>query len=663
MSQPNNLQKGSNLNTIHESKNPHKSNFKIQKPVAFTPRYGELYPFMCEDVVPGDKIKMSSLFDLRTYTLKSPLMQDVSMYKSCYSVPISAILPNNWDKVVETPNVGDVCPVEASCLMKLSDFYALFGGLANNVSAAIITNLGQGVQPSMDVLKKVTDGFRLCALLEQMFSCNGLPAALGMPITRERVLEGITFDVLFDDVSDMNADGSGLQFVVTPYDDNATALFSLVSSDSFDFFYWLQDYSGYLSIKSADYNPVASAVRNYLNVAATNLLNLSEVVNADYVDLSRFYAYQLVFNEFHTNDNVDYIYSAKSWRAALFGLKEFIIRDKGVAALTNTFSFNGDYVMFDACASNLLTYYATHQGVGQLLDSHLMVEYLCQIFGIRRSLVYKDYFTNARVSPLAVGDTSVSVNANKVDVVNVTRNIQLQRFLNAVNRSGRKPAAYFKSLFGVDLRPDDDTPIFLCETKDVVYGQEVENTGSAQVTDANSITTRLHTKSNEYQFETFCDKYGVIISLVHFEVERFYDNACERVTLKDSLMDYFNPYMQYVGDQDIKVGEYDVDSFDGFSSPMGYATRDINYKLGFPRAIGGFVKGLPSWLFLARKLGSLSQDLSINPEFIRSLPSTFDRFYLSLTYSSYSQYWHFIVLCRNFIDADRPMVKNPQILG
>lgn len=663
MSQPNNLQKGSNLNTIHESKKLYKSNFKIQKPVAFTPRYGELYPFMCEDVVPGDKIKMSSLFDLRTYTLKSPLMQDVSMYKSCYSVPISAILPNNWDKVVETPNIGDVCPDDASCLIKLSHFYGLFGYLAKNVANFISNNLGQGVQPSQLQLQQITDGFRFCALLEQMFSVNGLPSALGMPITRERVLEGISFDVLFDDISDTARDAGGLQYVVTPYDDVSTALFSLKSKDFIDFFYWLQDYSGYLCIKSADYNATASAVKLYLNTASEHLISLSETISAEYVDLSRFYAYQLVFNEFHTNDNVDYIYSAKSWRAALFGLKEYIIRDKGISVLTNTFKFNGDYVMYDACASNVLTFYATHQLAGQLLDSHLMVEYLCQIFGIRRSLVYKDYFTNARVSPLAVGDTSVLVNSNKVDVVNVTRNIQLQRFLNSVNRSGRKPSAYFKSLFGVDLRPDDDTPIFLCETKDVVYGQEVENTGAAQVSQCNSITTRLRTKSNDYQFETFCDKYGVIISLVHFEVERFYDNACERVTLKDSLMDYFNPYMQYVGDQDIKVGEYDVDMLDMFDAPMGYATRDINYKLGFPRAIGGFVNGLPTWLFLARKLGDVSSELSINPEFIRSLPSTFDKFYLSLTYSSYSQYWHFIVLCRNFIDADRPMVKNPQILG
>lgn len=663
MSQPNNLQKGSNLNTIHESKKPYKSNFKIQKPVAFTPRYGELYPFMCEDVVPGDKIKMSSLFDLRTYTLKSPLMQDVSMYKSCYSVPISAILPNNWDKVVETPNIGDACPVDASCLIKLSDFYALFGYLAKNVSNMISNNLGQGVEPSVLQLQQITDGFRLCSLIEQMFSVNGLPSALGMPFTRERVLEGISFDVLFDDISDFAVDGGGIHYVVTPYDDSSTALFSLFSKNPYDFFYWFQDYSGYLSIKSSDYNKVASAVKLYLNTASEHLLMLEGTISAEYVDLTRFYAYQLVFNEFHTNDNVDYIYSAKSWRAALFGLKEYIIRDKGISVLTNTFKFNGDFVMYDACASNVLSFYATHQQVGQLLDSHLMVEYLCQIFGVRRSLVYKDYFTNARVSPLAVGDTSVSVNSNKVDVVNVTRNIQLQRFLNAVNRSGRKPSAYFKSLFGVDLRPDDDTPIFLCETKDVVYGQEVENTGAAQVKEANSITTRLRTKSNDYQFETFCDKYGVIISLVHFEVERFYDNACERVTLKDSLMDYFNPYMQYVGDQDIKVGEYDVDLIDQFNSPMGYATRDINYKLGFPRAIGGFVNGLPSWLFLSRKLGDMSSELSINPEFIRSLPSTFDKFYLSLTYQTYSQYWHFIVLCRNFIDADRPMVKNPQILG
>ena len=105
---PENLQKGSNLNTLDSKHSPKKSNFNYVRSLAFTPKFGELAPFYSEDVVPSDNVKLRSHFDLRSFNLKSPLMQDINMYKSFFNVPISAILPNNWDKVVETPNISKI---------------------------------------------------------------------------------------------------------------------------------------------------------------------------------------------------------------------------------------------------------------------------------------------------------------------------------------------------------------------------------------------------------------------------------------------------------------------------------------------------------------------------------------------------------------------------
>lgn len=647
----NNLQKGSNLNTIHEKKSPYRSYFPIQKPLAFTPRYGELFPFQVEDVVPSDNLKMSSLFDLRTFTLKSPLMQDVKMYKSSYFVPISAILPLNWDKVVTTPNIGEVCPTDASCIITLENLYKAFANAAFYYNSL----LGKTSLVSLEV----TNAYRFAAIVYQFFNCQGLASALGFPIDTSLDF-GISWDVLFEDL--IPTDGSSLSYLVKSYNSqNSSVLFTLSSRNSFDFYYWLQDYSGEFGITFTSTS--VQHIRSFLQEVNNKLLGVADVVDTSIgVDLSRLFAYQLLYNEFHTNDNVDFVYSANSWRSAMMGLSIEICSD---ADDSFTFSYNGEFVSYDACSSHILTSIFAADSLDSFttpVGSSEITEYLCQIFGVRRSLVYKDYFTNSRVSPLAVGNTDVSVNSNKVSVIDVTKNIQLQRFLNTVNRSGRKISNYFQSLFGVNLKSSDSDPIFLFETSDVIYGDETENTGTAQQTDANSITTHLQTKSNKFQFEVNCDRYGIVMSCVSFEVERFYDHACDRQVLKDSIFDYFNPYMQYVGDQSIRMIELNTSFFDSSGEPFGYTTRNMEYKLGFPRAIGGFVSKLPSWLFVSKDLTYTSTD-GINPESIRSLPSTFDLFYVSLVKDVFDDYFHFIVLCRNFIEANRPMVKNPQILG
>lgn len=74
----------------------------------------------------------------------------------------------------------------------------------------------------------------------------------------------------------------------------------------------------------------------------------------------------------------------------------------------------------------------------------------------------------------------------------------MQRFLNAVNRSGRKFSNYVKELFGVEPKQDFHNPIYLGHTSDKVYTVETENTGAAQLTLANSITSNLRSNAERY---------------------------------------------------------------------------------------------------------------------------------------------------------------------
>lgn len=59
------------------------------------------------EAVEGDKIDLHCAHDVRSMTLKAPLLQDISFKKDYFIVPREAILPLNWDKFYTIPTIGD----------------------------------------------------------------------------------------------------------------------------------------------------------------------------------------------------------------------------------------------------------------------------------------------------------------------------------------------------------------------------------------------------------------------------------------------------------------------------------------------------------------------------------------------------------------------------
>lgn len=655
---PENLQKGSNLNTLDSKHSPKKSNFNYVRSLAFTPKFGELAPFYSEDVVPSDNVKLRSHFDLRSFNLKSPLMQDINMYKSFFNVPISAILPNNWDKVVETPNIGSKIPDYFGTILTISEFTAPWRSTADFFS----TNLAQ--------YKTFTDFFhrnfvcravRFLCVFNAFFGKNGLSNYFGFPFDPNIDIS----QKLYDALTIVNGKFIVDRLEVFSYDQfdspSRVHIFSVKPKNPVDVIYLMNDYPCYIEFVDGFSDVYGGWVDSLIEI-----MNYITVALSDYqdnnvkFDFARAVAYQLVYNEFYVNDNVDFVYSAKDWRAQMGGLTLSIFGDSSDLGQFHE-EFNGTELTPDYLSGFFLHQFYSKGNYGKLtpFGKTCFIEYLAQMFGIRRSLLYKDYFTNSRTRPIAIGSTDVAVNNNQVSVIDVTRNIQYQRFLNSVNRTGRKVSKYFKDLFNVNLKVDDDTPIFLAETKDTIYSVETDNTGSAQVTEKMSTTSKLQTKSNKYQFDCYCDKYGILIGLVSFECERFYPYTSDRQVLKQSANDYYNPYMQYIGDQPIYRVELDTRQKHGMDSAFGYSTRNFEYKESFPRVMGGFLDYLPTWLF--KKPEDPNNFLS--PEFIRPLPSLLDDFYIGFSSLDYLGKFNFVILSRNFISSDRPMVKDPQILG
>lgn len=101
------LAAGNQQNEVQVSAPRSHSKFDLSKHIFGTYRFGELAPTYVMECVPKDKNPLRSRHNIRSYTMKAPLMQDVSMFKDSFAVPMRAILPLNWEKLYTNPVIGD----------------------------------------------------------------------------------------------------------------------------------------------------------------------------------------------------------------------------------------------------------------------------------------------------------------------------------------------------------------------------------------------------------------------------------------------------------------------------------------------------------------------------------------------------------------------------
>lgn len=161
------------------------------------------------------------------------------------------------------------------------------------------------------------------------------------------------------------------------------------------------------------------------------------------------------------------------------------------------------------------------------------------------------------------------------------------------------------------------------------------------------------------------DRNSIIIGLVYFDIPRAYSKGVAREFADVDRFDWFNPYMQYTGDQPIYMSELDAAAPD---TTFGYTGAYMDKKQEYNEAFGGFIEDLKGWTFLDRFIeptlnsGTL-ETKPIGPDFIRSKPSELDRFYISLSGRSLASYFHFILDIETHYEANRAMAYNPQILA
>lgn len=657
-----------------ESKNAptSRSTFDLSYHNFITPSYGKITPFLSLEGVAGDKIPIRTTHKVRSYTLKSPLMSDVYMQKDFFAVPMECILPTNWQKIFANPVIGDdVDAARCNCVFSPS---TLLSYINNNLLKKFTG--GENWDPAL--------GLNILFLGEKMLSKGSLFSNFGINLwssfyfnegTFEDTANGYTASLPtgsdYDDVIDLILgyfrhlvfkDNKQRVITLTYYQLDASKTqgytpqsraFQPKDSTDIEYFEDAMDFARenlLRSIEITDYtvSTLAPTVTGF--VTSTNYPNTR-------LNIAPIIAYQICCAHYFTNDKVDYIYSAELYRQMMRG---FITNYSN-----QTFNYNGVPILYDELSGFWMgTLSSTVSGTSSSGNMTLNVikswYYFINLFCINNSLRFSDYFTGSRLEPLAVGNTNVAVNSNAVSVVDVTRNIQIQRFLNLVNKTGRKFEEYVGKLFGTYVAPDYHNPIYLGKIRDKVISYETENTGAAQQSLSNSVTSTFSSTGSNFALEFDCDRPTIIIGLCSFDIPRVYCRTISRDALHIDRFDYYNPFMQFIGDQDLNSLELGYSRGD---IEFAYQSRHAEYKTKYPICSGGFAKQnvLPSWQFVADLQYEPSDNL--DPNFIRSRRSELDKFYLALTGESPATRFHFICDFYNDLSrVSRPMVANPNIL-
>lgn len=655
-----------------------RSKFPLSYEFFDTHRFGEYHPHFWFDGVEGDEnVRLRSSHDVRSYTLKAPLLQDVMMKKDYFMIPLMAILPINWDKYNAIPVNGDDVLDDVGC--GVADFWSKVSDLFNAIRANLSARLSaSGSTAEQCILRS----FLLLNTGEYFYSSGSLMNSMGARGNRNRFFydstakKQIGYDDWYDEfisvlktiVKDFTVtfpDDPSTSYLVKFDGSDISDVLATAQIDTHTFLQRLRD-NGTLSVSSVTLIGTLAAAKT----AITTFLNKYTDFSASYgnYNLSRVFAYQLVCAHYYSNDHIDYIFSASLYRELIGNY----IRSSGVGV--QSFTFNSLSYQYDYCSAKHFTEMvaAAVTAFTNNASSSDYLAYLAAIFAYRSSLRYLDYFTGTRSQPLAVGDVNVDVNTvagnSYVSAIDITKGVSRQRLLNAVNRVGAKWDHYIELMSGRKPAPDFHNPFYLGHTADIVYGSESEYTGNVSDSDSQNVTCVLRSKGGRYEFNVdFVDRPCLIIGLTYYDLSRVYGRAFERQTFIMNRYDMFNKFMQFIGDQAVnklEIGTTDPNSTGPVSiGTWAYQNRDMQYKQRFNQLAGGFgvdSTQLDNWIYRADD--ARIRSFSISPSFIRSVNAEFDKFFLSLTGYSLGTYFHFIVRNINDCSASRPMAANPSIL-
>lgn len=653
-----------------------------------TQLFDKVQPMYCQYQIEGDVSRLRVSHDLRTYTLKSPLLSDVQMHRTFFQVPWSAIMPRTWEYLYRQPVKGD--DITYRNVAPVVSLYDFIHGSLPSLNASGFTTLEDGrsaIPVSMFYVANSGNTFtvfiRQALWLKLIFSRNSLLKNLGVSIPYEDLGDNVFSYVVnalmylsqhLSEVSTGNVSISYLDLAGNVINYRLTKDTTL--STLYNHLDRASDYINSFQIRISGYSasdekiPIDSdgsfmAIFNDSSVEYIKCAKLTKWYNfklsgiysdtEQVLNLMPLIAYQMCMAQFYSNPNIDEVSTAKDWLERCdTAFRGNLVSSEYAINTFNYFTLNGVKHPLDTFAGVRLTYFyreviASYFSIDHdTTDSSYLkqlgvVKVFNSLFSPARSMRRGDYFVNARTQPLAVGDVDITVSSSKVSAIDVNKSLWVQKFLNAVNRASQNIYEYIQSIAGVTPERIAPQPNFVCDESYHIGNYEVENTSSDN---QGNVVTLLRNQESRYMYEVFIDEPSIIIGVNSFNMDFAYPESSDKTWFIKDRMEYFNSFMQHVGDQALNVRELKVPLLETeINSTFGYQLRYAEFKNSISQATGGFCADdtqLDSWAAIMDTRDDLVSEVQ-SSEFIRNRNDDFDKFYASLTGTNPTNRFHFII--------------------
>lgn len=682
-----------------------------------TPRFGEGTPTMHLDTVPADRFVVHDNTKLVLNRIPGNLLSTVNQYVDSFYVPLRSCFPNNYEKLIPNPTKGSDLPNTALPQIPfhywINQLYRSDETLTvNGVTFKHRTLLQNAVRFLDDAESDVyaaNYGIAWMLLISSILSRGQLLDYLGIQYDYFGYVQGIDDNrssILQECIDDfwqalwnysdaeyirsiklnLLSDGIPEEYTIS-YSSKADTISRWRSAIS-DIFERGEFPLLGLNVSSPDEEKYVNLLNSYNRLYNTialifvsydyTTLRMDTVdaaptpfENGGFLNITKPLAYQQVFAHYFSNDSIDNIFTSELF---MQNLRAVMYPTDSRFTSEPVFEYNGVQTEYDymSCAG---WYYslmfendeeASVRTSGYLNRSWVVATLL---FLMRRTLRYGDYFSTARPRMLAVGQLNVAIgydengDATGVSPIDITKNLLMQRYLNAANYVGSRFLNYYASMYGVTPSDTGTFPRFLAHRKIDLQNQITNNTAD----DQGAQTTNLVGYSDSQAFDVFIDDFGVLLSVTSFDVMPVYTSGIDSSYHFSDRFDYFNPMLQNIGDQPIRFSEI-VGTPEFHQTVFGWTMRNAEMKFKISRAHGGLINELPGFLikypfgtFGARDESGFTT-FRISPEFIRDKPRYLDAFIPAITGASPGSYYHFVCASLNQVHCARKIQAQPPVL-
>lgn len=332
------------------------------------------------------------------------------------------------------------------------------------------------------------------------------------------------------------------------------------------------------------------ALMDYLGMPTIGKDYPYDSVADNYVSALPFRAYQLIYNEYFRDQNLqpeididlgsgDYFFhngsQPSAYKQQLIDLMtlRFKCWEKDYLTSALPFAQRGDTVKLPIIGSGVeITYKSgvvtvgdTVHNVGVTGEAALMNGVVQTADGAtNRKVLYPDT-TSVTGQRAASIDNSANLEGSISDVSTDVNALRLatraQRWLEIAARTG---ARYIEQIFGhFGVKSSDarlQRPEYLGgSSSPVMIGEVLQTSASDNVTPQANMAGVAQSASSNYLFKTFCEEHCFIIGVMCILPRTAYFQGMPRKFMKFSKFDYFWPEFQYLGEQMINQAEVNWD--------------------------------------------------------------------------------------------------------